>query len=243
MRHLIVLGFIFLYGCGSVYQPVKLYHHHYPIDSSYKRDSLLETYLLPFRDTVAKEMKEVIGVTEFRLDSKRPYTSLGNFMTDAFLNVAKQKFDSSADVSIINFGNFRRPSIEPGKISKSVIFELMPFDNSMVLVQAKGNVLKKYLEEMMSEGGGISGAELWFSGKILKQVYINGKNIDSSENYVLVSFDYAASNPSKAWFFNQCIRRDCNFLIRDALLEYVRGLKIVNRSNFNELEKRMHFDE
>lgn len=243
MRQLIVLGFIFLYGCGSVYHPVKLSHQHYTLDSTYKADSLLQTYLHPFRDSVAKEMKEVVGATEFRLDSKRPYTSLGNFMTDAFLKVAKQKFDTTADLSIINFGNFRRPSIEAGNISKSVIFELMPFDNSMVLVQAKGNLLKRYLEEMMAEGGGISGAELWFAGKTLKQVHINGENIDSTTNYMLVSFDYAASNPSKAWFFNECVRRDCNFLIRDALLEYVKGLKTVNRSNFNELEKRMHFNE
>ncbi|MFZ9661127.1 MAG: 5'-nucleotidase C-terminal domain-containing protein [Chitinophagaceae bacterium] len=241
MRHFITIGLLFLCSCGSVYHPVKLYHHHFTIDSTYKPDSLMQAYLYPFRDSMDKEMKEIVGQTEVRLDSKRPYTSLGNFMTDAFLNQAKVKFDSTADFSIINFGNFRRPSIEIGPITKSVIFELMPFDNSMVLVKANGKMLKRYLEEMMVEGGGLSGAELWFTGKTLKKVFIQGLDIDSAKQYTLVSFDYAASNPAKAWFFSQAERKDYNYLIRDALLDHVRSIKKVVQSN--TLEKRIHIDE
>jgi len=100
-------------------------------------------------------MNEVVGDIAQRMDVKKPVTTLGNFMCDAFVYMAKEKFDPESGISFMNFGSIRRPYIEAGPVTRGAIFEVMPFDNQMVLIKVKGSLLKKFIEDM-EEGGGIA---------------------------------------------------------------------------------------
>src|SRR6478609_4376489 len=77
----------------------------------------------------------------------QPESGLGNLMADCMKTMAEKKFNRKVDAGFMNqFGI--RTSIPKGNITVGKIFELMPFDNLVVLQEIKGTVLKQFLERI-----------------------------------------------------------------------------------------------
>ncbi len=51
---------------------------------------------------------------------------------------------------------------------------------------------------------------------------VGGKEIDEQAEYTIVSSDYYANNPAMSWFYGKAKRKDTNYLIRDAIIDYVK---------------------
>ena len=52
-------------------------------------DSSVLNFLQPFSDSVNNSMNMVLGVSTVSMEKKLPESSLGNFMVDAFLTMAR----------------------------------------------------------------------------------------------------------------------------------------------------------
>ncbi len=229
----------FLLSCNTSYHPGSLRFTDYPIEAKSVSDTTFSRYLKPFRDSMNMVMSEVVGDIAQKMDVKRPVTTLGNFMCDAFVYMAKEKFDPAASISFVGLGSIRRPYIEAGPVSRGAIFEVMPFDNLMVLVTVKGILLKKFIETTAKEGGGVSGLSLTLKDKKVENILLDGKQIDDEASYIVVSSDYYANNPTMAWFYGQAKRKDTNYLIRDAIIDYVRLMKQQGKPIGTQLENRI----
>ena len=165
-------------------------------------------------------MNVVIGYNESQLDKKRQKNTLGFFITDAFLEMARQKVDAKADAAFMNAGGIRLPDLPPGPVTQGKIYELMPFDNLMVLLKVKGGFLKEYLDTLAANDGVIeSGITMQIVNKTAQQVMVGGKPLDLNADYIIVHSDYVANNSSML----KGISRNTNgYLLRDAILDYVR---------------------
>jgi 2',3'-cyclic-nucleotide 2'-phosphodiesterase (5'-nucleotidase family) len=171
-------------------------------------------------------MNVVIGYNAAPLEKKSQGNTLGFFITDAYLEMAKQKFDPKVDAAFMNSGGIRLPEIPAGDITQGKIFELMPFDNLMVLLKMKGSLLKQYLDTLAANEGVIeSGITMQIVNKSAQQVLVGGKPLDLNGDYTIVHSDYVAMNSNLL----KNIHRNTNgYLLRDALLDYV---KLVNSQN------------
>ena len=221
IRLLKIAIFFSLFSCNTSYHPTSLRYTDYPIEAKAVEDTSFGKYLKPFRDSMDIVMNEVVGNITQKMDVKRPVTTLGNFMCDAFVYMAKEKIDPAATISYVGLGSIRRPYIEAGPVSRGAIFEVMPFDNMMVLITVKGDLLKKFIEDM-GEGGGVSGFTMMIKDKKVSSILVAGKEIDDASEYTIVSSDYYANNPNMAWFYGKAKRNDTQYLIRDAIIDYVR---------------------
>jgi len=233
----IVLVFA-LYSCNTTYHPESLRFTDYSVEGKSVADTTYGKYLKPFRDSMDIVMNEVVGNIAVKMDVKRPVTTLGNFLSDAFVYMAKEKFDPSASISYLGLGSIRRAYIDAGPVTRGAIFEVMPFDNLMVLITVKGDLLKKFIEDM-EEGGGVSGFTMTIKDKKVTNILVSGKEIDLNAEYTLVSSDYYANNPNMSWFYSKAKRKDTQYLIRDAIMDYV---KIMNSKSIpigTELENRI----
>ena len=240
IRFLNIVIVLFLFSCNTSYHPGSLRFTDYPVEATSVSDTTYGNYLKPFRDSMDMVMNEVVGDIAQRMDVKKPVTTLGNFMCDAFVYMAKEKFDPESGISFMNFGSIRRPYIEAGPVTRGAIFEVMPFDNQMVLIKVKGSLLKKFIEDM-EEGGGIAGFTMTIKDKKVMNIKVGGKEIDEQAEYTMVTSDYYANNPAKSWFYGQAKRKDTNYLIRDAIIDYVKIMKKNGKPLGTQLENRITF--
>jgi hypothetical protein len=91
----------------------------------------------------------------------------------------------------------------------------------------------------MDGGGGIAGFTMTIKDKKVINIMVGGKEIDEQAEYTIVSSDYYANNPAKSWFYGQAKRKDTNYLIRDAIIDYVKIMKKNGTPLGTQLENRI----
>jgi 2',3'-cyclic-nucleotide 2'-phosphodiesterase (5'-nucleotidase family) len=211
------------------------------MDNSLRKDSSLLTMLHPYADTVALKMGDVIGEMGRQL-TKRPVDgNLGHFMADAYLTMARKKFEPRADVAFMNLGGIRLPSLEAGRIKRGTIYELMPFDNTMEIIAVKGSLLQRFLDHVAErEGcGGVAGLTLTIRDKKATDVRIAGKPLDPQGTYYMVNSDYVVNGGGGFNEFRDLPRQRTGYFLRDALLDYCEGLTREGRKIDVTDEKRV----
>ena len=234
---------LFFVACHTSYRPASLSFRDYRVTDSAGIDLSYNNYLKPFRDSMQVSMGEVLGSASRRMDVKRPATTLGNFLADAYLDMAREKFDPSVQVAVMNLGGIRKPYLEAGPITRGMVFEVMPFDNLMTLVTVNGEQLKAFLDASMAEGGGVAGMSFTTNGKRVRDVLVNGKPLDPGSQYTLVTSDYAAGDPRMAWFYGPARKQQTNYLLRDCIMDYTRKMGRLGKPIGEQLDKRIQSDK
>ena len=108
---------------------------YYP--SGYAISSDVAAVIARYQDLV-DEANEVIGTTSSSLAKK----TLGAYAVDAMLKDAYAGYNfGTVDVAIINTGGIRA-TINSGSITRAEVFEVFPFNNSVVLVNLSGKKIK-----------------------------------------------------------------------------------------------------
>ena len=164
----------------------------------------------------------VIGYNDLKLEKKRQDNTLGFFIADAYREMAKQKVDPHIDAAFMNSGGIRLPELAAGAITLGNIFELMPFDNLMMLVKIKGSLLKEYLDTLAATEGVIqAGLTMRIINKNAEQVVVGTKPLDPNTEYTIVHSDYVVNN--NRLLKNLAVKTN-GYLLRDAIIDYVKML-------------------
>jgi 2',3'-cyclic-nucleotide 2'-phosphodiesterase (5'-nucleotidase family) len=223
----LLIAIFFAVSCHTSYQAENVQYSSYRIQQHDEGSKSLAAIVKPYSDSVNKLMNVVIGYNEAQLEKKKQGNTLGFFITDAYLEMAKQKVDPKVDVAFMNSGGIRLPEMAAGPITQGKIFELMPFDNLMVLLKVKGSLLKQYLDTLAANDGVIeSGITMQIVNKTVQQVMVAGKPLDLNADYTIAHSDYVAMNTNLLKNIN---RSSNGYLLRDALLDYVKFIHGQNK--------------
>ncbi len=167
-------------------------------------------------------MSKVIGFATETLTKSNDQVTLGNFFTDAMKEIGEKHFGRKIDVAVVNVGGMRS-YIPKGDISVGKIYELMPFDNLLVLQEIKGSLLKQFLDHTANAGGWpLNGVTMTIKNKRAENVLIGGKPLDENATYVLANSDYVANGGDNTEMLKQVRQINIGYLMRDALIEYVQ---------------------
>lgn len=222
-RNSIFLGlFIALSSCSTFYQPTSLQHTQYKIDGSIRNDSSMKVMLEPYATNINATMNKVIGTCAGTYTNQRPESEIGNFLADCYKEMGEKKFGRKIDAAFMNAGGIRS-YLSKGSITVGKIFEIMPFDNLLVLQELKGSVLQQYLDVMAADGGWpvSKGVTMQISNKKATNVMINGKTLDPNVVYTVAHSDYVANGGSDCSMLKLIPQINRGYLMRDAILEYV----------------------
>jgi 2',3'-cyclic-nucleotide 2'-phosphodiesterase (5'-nucleotidase family) len=185
------------------------------ISSSLKIDELIQ----PYKDSLDKEMNQVIGFSKDNFEIQRPSSSLMNWCADAiFANQTRNIKLAQPIFCLLNTGGLRS-TIGKGTVSLGDIYKLMPFDNTIVWVELPISSIAE-IEKYLGQSGGepIANAKLE-NGKLL----INGNNEKITHFWVLTS-DYLMNGGDKMSFFEQRTNAIMNGkLLRNAFIEEVKS--------------------
>ncbi|MCF6334973.1 MAG: 5'-nucleotidase C-terminal domain-containing protein, partial [Spirochaetales bacterium] len=115
----------------------KVYHF---VDKEIKDDPALAALMQPYVDKVDSVLSEVIGNATAPFlndDTRKVETAIGDMVADSMLWYANS-MNLGADFAFQNGGGIRA-SLGDGEIKKQTIYEVLPFDNSIMTVTLKGS--------------------------------------------------------------------------------------------------------
>ena len=115
------------------------------------------------------------------------------------------KFQDTIDMVLFNNGGLRS-SLSEGNITKRDIYQLMPFENELVVLSLSLDDVDDLMNYLNHTGGQPSAFSDWFQ-------------IDELPFYVLTT-DYLANGGDKMRFFNNKYQNVLGVKMRDAIIQY-----------------------
>lgn len=229
MRNIRILtGLLFvaiLAACSPKMHLDKTEKHLYPISAEMPQDSAILSFYQPYKLKLGSIMNDVLAVSSKEIKKGSPEGTLNNFFADAMYDSAKDK-GIKFDMAYTNLEGLRI-SLPEGNIYRYKIFELMPFENAFTTVKFKGEDMQKFFDYIAESGGDpISGARFTIDSKKAIDITINGKPFDAKKDYVVLTSDYMANGGNGGVIFGKNMeRKDLDYKLRDAILDYLAKLK------------------
>jgi len=241
LRYLVFLLLILCSGCRVTYQPSAVEFTGYTIHQP-EQDTVLSSVMQPYRTAVNREMNEVLGICSTTLEKAKPEGTLGNFMTDAILVMASSSYKVPVDVAVINYGGIRLPQLPAGEVTRSKVFELMPFDNALVLLKVPGKLLQDFLDFIAAGGGWpVAGINMQIENKKAVNVRIGDKPLVMEKTYIIALSDFLVNGGDNVTFFKDIPVMNNGLLVRDAIIGYINQLKKNGQQINASLEGRITY--
>lgn len=210
------------------------------VDSSTRDDPGVTDMLAPYREKVT-ELSVVIGKLEGNL-KRDPIGAgpLGNFVTDAMLREAIQKSGKDVVLALSNAGGLRKSEIAAGQLRVSDIFELLPFENSLLLIDLSGAQILKVLQAGMRDPR--AGARIQYRWNAQNRIEVistklvdhqnHEHDIDPNAIYSVVTIDYLYNLKSGTYAVLQEAKdvKPLNTTLRDSVLNYIKEETAAGRS-------------
>ena len=204
------------------------------IDKEIKEDPVLSDQLSKYVDEVENILSEKIaesGALFPNGDVRRQETALGDLVADSMLWYVK---NLGVDFAIQNGGGIRT-DLPEGEIRKKNIYEIVPFDNSTVVLTLKGNDIKKLFEfiatipqgkgafPQVSEGVSFT---INYNTGMCEDILINGSPIDDNRTYKIATNSFMATGGDGYEIFKKTTESyDSSMFQRDVLIEYLKTMK------------------
>ncbi|HEY0751102.1 MAG TPA: 5'-nucleotidase C-terminal domain-containing protein [Chitinophagaceae bacterium] len=232
---------LLLLSCKASFLPVKAEYVDYRITSELRRDTTMLLLIDPYKDSVNNSMNKVIGRAVMSLDKKKPEGTLGNFMADAMLHSARAKFNLPVDLAFVNYGGIRITQLPAGDVTIGKVFELMPFDNLLIVQEVKGSDLQQFLDLTAASGGWpvSEGISMQIKDKKAVNVEVNGKPLDPGQTYLIANSDYVINGGDNVTMFKNLPQKNMGYLMRDAIIDYIAYLKAQGKDISAKLENRV----
>jgi 2',3'-cyclic-nucleotide 2'-phosphodiesterase (5'-nucleotidase family) len=196
------------------------------IDSSLDKiaDKSYETYLQPFKQKIDRRMNVVIGQAAETMTGHAPESLLSNFNADVYRQAAANFLGGHVDLGVVNLGGLRT-TIPAGNITLGKVFELMPFENELVIVWLKGDKLYDLLQFFASIGGeGVSGLRMGIHDGKAVNITIEGQPLDKNKLYSIATNDYVAGGNDKMIQMAQYEKRvNTGLKIRNVLINAIES--------------------
>lgn len=212
-----------------------------PIDSKTEAiaDKSYSEHLQPLKQQLGIKMNVVIGVAAETMKGHAPESLLSNFSADVYRQAGTDYLGRPVDISIVNLGGLRT-EIPAGNITVGKIFELMPFENELVILWLKGDKLLDLIQYFASVcGEGISGIRMEINNGKAVNVTVNGKPIVAEMLYSIATSDYLAGGNDKMFQLAQYEKRqNTGIKLRDILMTYIKNETIKGNKIVAKLDGR-----
>ncbi|HET9571409.1 MAG TPA: 5'-nucleotidase [Bacteroidales bacterium] len=183
-----------------------------------------------------------IGTSAQLMESKAPESLLSNFLADQLKLKAAEFSPEGVDLAIINFGGIRA-ALPAGPLTVGDIYRIMPFENTMVVLELKGSDLWQILTKIAEDGGeGISGVKMEVQNGKIVYLSVGGAPFDETRNYLVATMDYLADGNSGMTAFKNAVKRiDTHIRMRDAYISQIEKLTSEGKVVNSALDGRIHF--
>jgi 2',3'-cyclic-nucleotide 2'-phosphodiesterase (5'-nucleotidase family) len=239
---LIIPVLLISFSCKTVYSVKSENVSYHKVDK--KQDVIkspsLDSIIMPYKLKLDNIMNEVIGNCD-GLSIEKPESTLGNWMADALEKNSEIYSGKEVSFAILNYGGIRIKDIPNGEVTLSKMYELMPFENYVSLIDMEGKTVKTLLDRIANYGGWPVSKSLRF--KILinqaTDIFIDGKPLDPESIYTVALPDYVANGGDDCYFLESLPKTNTEYLLRDLFINEVKTLKNADKNIGAALEGRI----
>lgn len=247
IKHILKLCFVLLIVSCQSSNISKIEGKRIDIDNQIISDTDIENFIKPYRERINKNLDSIISYAPetYSKSDGELNTAIGNLMADAVYSESNPIFNKrtgkNIDFVLLNHGGIRS-IISKGNVTIRTAFEVMPFENSVVVVELKGD----QLIEMMNY---LSKAKR--AHPISKQLQItlnkdsevqsssvNGQPIDANATYYVATNDYLYNGGDGMTFFQTNSKLYVlDYKIRNVLIDYFKKVDTLNPKRDNRFIK------
>ena len=208
------------------------------VDGSLKNGAM-DSLIAPYKAEKEVSMNVVIGEVEETMEVGLPESKLSNLIADVLLTEGR-KYIADVDIAVTNIGGIRR-TLFAGPLTIGDVFEILPFDNSLLVLEYKGVEILALADAVALKGGeAIAGMTLTIRDGKAEDVKVGGEVVDTARVYKVVSTDYLSwGNDQLEPLANYVKSTPLNMMMRDAMFDYVTCATIKGEKIVTKLDNRI----
>lgn len=214
------------------------------LDSTYQTlDAEAAALISPYKQALDSVMNDVVGHSLVDLYKQRPEGPLGNWAADAVLWQAQKIKKEAIVICMLNHGGLRT-DVAAGAINLGKLYEIMPFDNELVLLGLNKEAVSLLVKTNLAKGGDpVAGIQLKSNCGNKDNIFINGKALSElaeDTQIWLATSDYMANGGDDYKMLESILNRiNTGMLIRNNLIDYLTFQTENNISITNRIEGRI----
>ena len=218
------------------YQVSKIEGKRITITDKEKQDPQIENYIKPYREHINKDLDSVLAYCPVTLDKStgKWQTTIGNLMADVTLQrgntvfMAREK--KNIDLCILNHGGIRA-ILPKGNVTTRTAFEIMPFENSLVVIALKGEQILEMVDYFIATKKPHPLSGITFTiGKdnVAKNILVQGKPVEKDTIYYVATNDYLSNGGDNMEFFKKGTQKfDLDYKLRNILIDYFKEVDTI----------------
>jgi len=206
------------------------------INDAIKAIDSIEAFVTPYRNRLNEVLDSALAFAPNMISKEdgRYNTTAGNLVADIILMEAgpifKSRTGDDIDFVVLNHGGIRS-IISRGNITARTAYEVMPFENSIVVVELNGKSVRELVAFLIraERPHPIAGLQIILDkqGK-LQSVNIQSEPFDEHRTYQVATSGYLVQGGDNMGFFKGGLRfTETNYLIRNAMIDYFKKVDTV----------------
>ncbi|MFH7011382.1 5'-nucleotidase C-terminal domain-containing protein [Flavobacterium sp. FlaQc-52] len=232
----IFLTLFFITSCSKNYNLTKIEGKQLPITEKAPQTPEIETFITPYRNNINKDLDSILAYSPETLEKStgKWQTSIGNLIADVCLKRGNTVFNArekkDIDLCFLNHGGIRA-ILPKGNVTKRTAFEIMPFENNLVVLALKGEQLVAMTSYIIKEKKPHPLAGMTFTiskDNTPKNILVQGKPLDTNKTYYVATNDYLANGGDNMNFFLKTTQKfDLNYKLRNVLIDYFKEVDTI----------------
>lgn len=186
----------------------KIKGNYIEINQNIIDNTAIDSFLTPYRNHIEKDLSKVLAYNPYDLDRTEAkwQNKMTNFYADAILEqgnfIFEKRYGKKIDFCMLNYGGIRA-TIPKGSVTTRTAFDIMPFENSAIVLGLKGSAVYEMAQYILTNkvAHPLSGIEIIVKNDTIKDIKINQKSIDKNTIYYVVTNDYLAKGGDNMTFF------------------------------------------
>ena len=233
----IFLTLFFIVSCAKQnFYVSKIEGKRITITDKETQNQQIENYIKPYREHINKDLDSVSAFCPVTLDKSdgKWQTTIGNLMADVTLQrgnlVFKAREKKDIDLCILNNGGIRA-ILPKGNVTSRTAFEIMPFENSLVVMALKGEQIFELVDYFITtqKPHPLSGITFTIGkDKLAKNILVQGKPLEKEAIYYVATNDYLSNGGDNMNFFKKSVQKyDLDYKLRNVLIDYFKEVDTI----------------
>lgn len=222
------------------------------ISKDLPEDENFKNIIEPYKIELDGKMNTKISHTSVDLTKQGDDSNLGNLLADFTFEGADDwakanGIENGVDGAVINIGGIRT-TIGAGDILTKQIYEVMPFENEVIIMKMKGSDLQGLFDYYLKtlKNNPVSHIVIETDTDKITNQLINGKPIDVNKTYYIATSDYLALGGDNMDYFKKGEMISTGIKLRDLFLEKFKEnpeIKVPTDLRLNFKNKKNKTDE